>query len=125
MKYSQTPSFVNYTHKQKTTTTTTTNSTHHPRTHTTEYAYGGHSFAFSGVFEINPKDEIALGEENFKFKETIMIGYTDFNNDEVREIINNLGNEFTGDKYHLLHKNCNHFTDCLAKILCGKGLYSP
>jgi len=87
-----------------------------------EYAYGGHSYSFSGVFEIAPKDEIALGEENFKFKETITIGHTDFNHEEVREIINNLGNEFTGDRYHLLNKNCNHFTDSLAKVLCGKGI---
>lgn len=63
-----------------------------------------------------------MGEENFKFKETITVGYTDFNKNEINEIINNLGNEFRGDQYHLLHKNCNHFVDALSKILCGKGI---
>ncbi|RWS27509.1 desumoylating isopeptidase 2-like protein [Leptotrombidium deliense] len=90
----------------------------------TEFGYGGHPFEFTGVFEIEPRDEEALGEDTFKYKESLLIGYTDFTDDEVREIVKQIGNEFRGDQYHLLHKNCNHFTDIVCKTLCGKGIPS-
>lgn len=85
----------------------------------TEYAYGGHPFPMSGVFEILPRDAEDLGEQ-FKFKESVVLGWTDFTMDEVSKIVEELGKQFKGDQYHLLNKNCNHFTAALTKILCGK-----
>ncbi|XP_053406575.1 deubiquitinase DESI2-like [Mercenaria mercenaria] len=73
----------------------------------------------SGVFEIIPKDAEDLGEQ-FKFKESVVLGSTDFTMDEVSKIVEELGKQFKGDQYHLLSKNCNHFTAALTKILCGK-----
>ncbi|KAA0201791.1 hypothetical protein HAZT_HAZT006720 [Hyalella azteca] len=85
----------------------------------TEYAYGGHPFPISGVFEITPKDAEDLGEQ-FKFKQSLHLGHTDFTEDEVKRIVLDLGREYRGDRYHLMSKNCNHFSSALTQILIGK-----
>ncbi|CAH1792074.1 unnamed protein product [Owenia fusiformis] len=89
----------------------------------TEYAYGGHPFPFSGVFEIEPGDAEDLGEQ-FKFKQSIEVGKTDFTVEDVKKIVDQFGKDFRGNQYHLLNRNCNHFTSGLIQILVGKELPS-
>lgn len=86
-----------------------------------EYAYGGHQFPISGIFEIIPRDERDLGDQ-FRFRQTIQVGYTDFTEEDVKKIIHELGKEFRGDRYHLMNNNCNHFSNAFSKILCGNDI---
>lgn len=99
-----------------------------------EYAYGGHPFDFTGIFENTPRDAEELGE-NFKFRcicqrcccterrlqravcsETIEIGTTDFAQEDVQRLVGLLADDFAGVKYHLISNNCNHFSEAFAKV---------
>ncbi|XP_072933918.1 deubiquitinase DESI2-like isoform X2 [Epargyreus clarus] len=89
--------------------------------HGSEWAYGGHPYAFTGVFEITPRDERELGEQ-FRFRQSVHIGYTDFSEEEVRRLVTELGKQFRGDRYHLMNNNCNHFTSAFCLALCSRDI---
>ncbi len=50
-----------------------------------EYAYGGHPFPFSGVFDICPRHAGELGEQ-FRFKQSLHLGNTDFSSGDVDKV---------------------------------------
>ncbi|CAG8449946.1 3263_t:CDS:10 [Ambispora leptoticha] len=81
-----------------------------------EYNFGGHVYDYTGVFVMRPK----AGFPNVTFKESIKMGYTELEKEEVILIIKELSEEFRGNTYNLLTRNCNHFSGELCKRLVGK-----
>lgn len=53
------------------------------------------------------------------YRESIVVGTTDFAPDDVRSIVEQHGREYRGDQYHLLNKNCNHFSSSLIQVGVG------
>ena len=53
------------------------------------------------------------------FSESVYIGETSLTKNAVEKLVKSLGDDYRGDRYHLLGKNCNHFTAELAKELTG------
>lgn len=50
------------------------------------------------------------------FSQSVQVGCTDFTEEEVRRIVNELGKQFRGDRYHLMNNNCNHFSGSLTQV---------
>lgn len=50
-------------------------------------------------------------------RQSIQIGCTDFTEEDVRRIVEELGNKFRGDRYHLMNNNCNHFSSGLTQVI--------
>jgi hypothetical protein len=85
--------------------------------HGSEYSFGAHDHPSSGVFEVEPKNC-----PGFIYRCSIFIGHTNLNPLEFREFIQRMASEYHGDTYHLISKNCNHFTDDICIRLAGKSI---
>eukprot|EP00245_Coleochaete_scutata_P005090 TRINITY_DN18371_c0_g1_i1.p1 TRINITY_DN18371_c0_g1~~TRINITY_DN18371_c0_g1_i1.p1 ORF type:complete len:186 (-),score=5.86 TRINITY_DN18371_c0_g1_i1:933-1490(-) len=85
--------------------------------HGVEYAYGAHDYSTSGVFEVEP-----CNTPGFTYRTTILLGSTNLNPRDFRRFMEVCAEDFTGDSYHLIVKNCNHFTNDVCMRLLGKGL---
>ncbi|KAL5214988.1 hypothetical protein ABZP36_004140 [Zizania latifolia] len=80
-----------------------------------EYGFGAHEFPMSGVFEVEPKSC-----PGFVYRRSVRVGTTGMSRAEFRSFIQNLAGKYNGNAYHLISKNCNHFTDDVCKNLTGK-----
>lgn len=83
--------------------------------HGKEYGFGAHEFPSSGVFEVEPKSC-----PGFIFRRSVCLGTTDMSHSDFRMFIEHLSGKYHGDTYHLIAKNCNHFTDDVCTRLTGK-----
>ncbi|XP_064402541.1 deubiquitinase DESI2-like [Halichondria panicea] len=83
-----------------------------------EYAYGGHPYSFTGVYDVEPQRAVEVAP-GLKFRESIYLGHTHLTDREVEELVLSVGKEFNGNDYHIFNKNCNHFTDALCMKLIG------
>eukprot|EP00249_Psilotum_nudum_P010846 c22804_g1_i1 orf=355-999(-) len=82
-----------------------------------EYAFGAHDYSTSGVFEVEPR--CCPG---FIFRRSIELGATDMDAAALREVIECIAGEYNGDMYHLIGRNCNHFSNDLSIRLTGRSI---
>jgi hypothetical protein len=75
--------------------------------------------ANAGIVKTRSRNEgIPLGAT---YKEAIPLGACSVKHrGEVQEIVNKLAEKFGPKSYHLVHRNCNHFTETLATALILK-----
>ncbi|XP_051115022.1 deSI-like protein At4g17486 isoform X2 [Andrographis paniculata] len=85
--------------------------------HGEEYGFGAHDYPSSGVFEVEPRSC-----PGFIFRRSIILGTIDMSPSEFRSFMERLSNEYHGDTYHLISRNCNHFTDDVCRRLTGKSI---
>ncbi|KAK9280125.1 hypothetical protein L1049_013812 [Liquidambar formosana] len=87
--------------------------------HNVEYAFGAHEHSTTGIFEVEPKQC-----PGFTFRKSILIGRTDLGPKDVRTFMEKLSEEYSGNTYHLITKNCNHFCNDVCVRLTGKPIPS-
>ncbi|KAL3499662.1 hypothetical protein ACH5RR_038755 [Cinchona calisaya] len=83
--------------------------------HGLEYGFGAHEYPTSGVFEVEPRSC-----PGFVFRRSVLLGSTDMTRSEFQSFMEHLSSKYHGDTYHLIAKNCNHFTDDVCLRLTGK-----
>ncbi len=53
------------------------------------------------------------------FRESVYVGDTDYSQDEIHQLMLKMGQEYKGNRYHLLQRNCNHFASDVVYQLTG------
>ncbi|KAE8665370.1 DeSI-like protein [Hibiscus syriacus] len=83
--------------------------------HGKEYGFGAHDFPISGFFEVERKSC-----PGFTYRCSISLGCIHMLFYEFRALVESVASEYHGDTYHLISKNCIHFTEDMVHRLTGK-----
>ncbi|KAK4491070.1 hypothetical protein RD792_001792, partial [Penstemon davidsonii] len=83
--------------------------------HGIEYAFGAHEHSTTGIFEVEPKHC-----PGFTFRKSILVGRTDLESEEIREFMEELAEEYSGNTYNIITKNCNHFCNDVCLRLAAR-----
>ncbi|KAH0851789.1 hypothetical protein HID58_094462, partial [Brassica napus] len=81
--------------------------------HGVEYGFGAHEHSTTGIFEVEPKQC-----PGFTFRKT------DLDPEKVRAFMEKLSEEYSGNTYHLITKNCNHFCNDVCVQLTRRSIPS-
>lgn len=87
--------------------------------HTSTVVYNREYFFGSrGVESCNPASTFLGPPKDIKFLGETEVPYSVFS-DYLAGLSNST---YSGDQYHLLHRNCNHFSEEIAQFLCGTSI---
>lgn len=74
----------------------------------------GHSYGFTGVYKTSKYDRRF---HLYRFRQTIEIGWTQFNEKDIDDIVNDLQRFYLGLDYETTKKNSIHFAQYLLERL--------
>jgi hypothetical protein len=98
--------------------------------HGKEWAFGGHDMVGqTGIYAVSassmprePGARVGTAEQQYVYRTSLAAGTTDLTERDVERIIQSMGRDlYQGTQYHILQRNCNHFSDELVKKLGGTG----
>lgn len=85
--------------------------------HGMEYAFGAHDLSSSGIFAIEPQSC-----PGFQFRRRIKLGTIQLDAKDFKDFMVELEREYSGNTYHLVGKNCNHFCNDVCLRLTGSSI---
>lgn len=65
----------------------------------TEYCYGGHPHSHTGIFTVSPRKA-----PDAHFRQTVRIGRTHLSENQVRELVHDMSQVWSGNSYNLLSR---------------------
>ncbi|KII68344.1 Desumoylating isopeptidase 2 [Thelohanellus kitauei] len=86
-----------------------------------EYTFGASDDSFEGI-KCYPAGYLDSIDIPYTFRETMLIGYTLYDEAQVDEIIRFMQRDYTSQSYDIILHNCNHFTQDFIKVLCNRNI---